>query len=100
MPGSFERRAFNPAQKSSWPLTLTQKVKDSIEYREVSPGMYETILPGRILSAIIEGLDVLEYIASGKAQRAHTTTEMAAVAGVMKIELAILQQAKRMSQGG
>lgn len=80
-------------------MTLIQKVKDAIEYREVSPGQYETILPGRILSAIIEGLEALDYMASPKAILADAP-ETVAISAVMKIELAILQHAKRMSQGG
>lgn len=79
-------------------MTITQKVKDAIEYREVSPGFYETILPGRILSAIIEALDTLQCITTSRLSLGHTP-ESAAIAAIMKIELAILQQSKRMSQG-
>lgn len=72
--------------------TLSQQVKDEIVFTEVHDGQFEAILPGKILSALIEGVSTLEYIANstpGRDQLFEVENKNAAKSAVMKLELAL-----------
>lgn len=78
---------------------LAQQLKDAIQFTEVRDSQFEAIMPGRILSALIESVHTLEHIASDRRagpDKWRTNEDRSnAKSAIMKIQLAINEYNKR-----